>query len=778
MNNYIPKSHPNKYLIDHVKGILSKVDLDDLTLIATVFHDIGKLSENFQKRINGQIVDGYSHHSYISAYYLINAFYNNKSSLMKRFSFLTEDNYRIYLLIVLNNITGHHTCLRDVNDIFKSDEWNAMVEYLKTTNMTERVTDFLKENNVLGCELVFTNDLNKSDHYQSYGNLLYNDKWTDNSLNNYLDTIMTFSELINGDRRDASENNLIYRNECRSKYAYSLENNLEWIFNNFDSKTKLNTIRNRIREASVIKMREYLEDNDNRIFTLTAPTGSGKTLMMLQLAIEIFKKTGYIYDIIYSLPFLSIIDQTSKIVNKDLRISTLDYTSSSDASLKLQKMLDGEIEPGNILEYVYSENSFDHPFIITTFNQIFETYFSNSTSNLIKLKNFKKRIFLIDEFQSVSPSLYYTFMSILNSFCKRYDSYAIISTATMPDFNIDLDAIGNENVKALFKTNFLPKELLPNKIFNYDVFNRYNINFMGEVNTEILHDMVNTSTKSTLLIVNTIRTSELMHHIFSQEQNFDKVYLINSDISPRDRQRILANIKQDLNTLKILVVSTQVIEAGVDISFPVLYRDAAPPSSVVQSNGRGNRSGEFGIINSFLFLYKNDRGRYDCDEVYKGLVPFNLKNDIKNKIAPLSEIDFHGKCVGYFKGLSRNSEQGVVSESQNIVDDILNGDFYKLGRFRFIQEDDNVKTIYVGGDDKLWEEFKRMYNDMSKSSTYSERNLMNIQFKRLKGIIMSNSINIRSNVFNTLWVEENEVFGIYRLLDTKRYDPNIGLKKY
>jgi CRISPR-associated endonuclease/helicase Cas3 len=799
---YPPLSHPNKTLIEHYKGILSVSDINDLVLLVVAFHDIGKMIENFQKKIRSLPFDGYSNHSYVSAFYLINIFKNNRETIMKRFSFITVDNFEIILLVLVNVVISHHGCLRNITTPHKNNdnkkghnlfnyekEWEEMIDYLKTIDMTTCVNRFFKDNHdLLGVDLIAKDiDLNNNEtleFYRSYGSLLTKDinTWQNNALTNYFNTITTFAELVNGDRRDASGNKESDRKKSGRKYAYTLENNLEWIFNNLKNDTELNQVRNKIRKMAIKNLHSYLKDNNNRVFTLTAPTGSGKTFMMMQLSVEIQKANDYKYDILYALPYLSIIDQTTKIINNDLKVNTLNYTSASEISTQLQKMLeteDSNEKTVSLREFAFSENCFDHPCIITTFIQLFETFFSNHTSKLMRLKNFRKRIFLIDEFQAVIPSQYYTLISILNEFCRKYDSYAIISTATMPCFGINISSAKNEKVMRLFKEPFQRKELLSSEVFGYEVFNRYRINFIGEVNSKSLYEKINDSTKSALLIVNTIRTSQIMFRMFETGSGFDKIYLLNAHISPFDRTKILKEINNDLkNNIRMLVISTQVIEAGVDISFPCVYRDAAPPPSIVQANGRGNRNKEFGMIDTYLFLYKNEKGEYDYYAVYHSTITKNFIDDIKSKISPMTEKEFHVRCDRYFVKQAEDVEHGEVNKEQNLIDDLFNGDFYKLGKYRLIQEDPDTHTIYVGKNIDVWNKYVSAFKNVRSATGYEENDSARIELKRIRGIVLKNSINIRTKVYDTINVEDKEgdgILGIHRLLDECRYDNRIGL---
>lgn len=778
MASYNPKSHPTKLLIDHTLGVLSNCELSDLMLIVVGFHDVGKMNDNFQRKIVGMHVDGYSNHSYISCYYVINAFANNSESIKKRFSFINDGNYESVVLTIANIIVGHHGYLRDIQGLFAEDEWNKMVDYLKTIKMTQHVNTYFEEHpDLFNCTLWFTDDLNHSNFYKSFGKVSNIEQWKSQSLKYYFDTIQTYGELVYGDRKDASGNKSVFREGAKKKYAYALENNLEWIFSNFKAQSELNTARNQIRKQAVECLNNSIDSN--RIFTLTAPTGCGKTLIMLQLAVEIMRRFNYEHDIIYSLPYLSIIDQTVEIINKDLKIQTLNFTSSSDVSQRLQDMQKEGAASESITEYAFSESCFDHPFIITTFNQLFETLANNSTSKLMRLKNYKKRIFLIDEYQAASPAQYAILVQLLAYFCERNDCYAIISTATMPYLNVDLSTNENYSFRTLVKNVVSPKELLNKAVFCNSVFNRYRINFSGEVNADSLCEMVNQSSAATLLVLNTIKTSQSIYNKFKiSNSKFEELYLLNSHISPHDRISIISNIKKDLSSGRnILVVSTQVIEAGVDISFPVLYRDAAPPSSVVQSNGRGNRNGEFGMIETFLFAYREDgKDYFDCNMVYENMMSNNFRNDIINKIPPMEEVEFHDKCERYFYGLSKHIEQGRVNNEQNLIDDILHGKFKSLGKYKFIQGDPESHTIYVGKDEDDWNKFVVLFNEIQAATSYKERDEKGLEFKKIRGKILQNCISVRKKNFELLGQKSNPVFEIHRLENNAMYDSRVGLK--
>ena len=152
---------------------------------------------------------------------------------------------------------------------------------------------------------------------------------------------------------------------------------------------------------------------NKQVFELTAPTGSGKTLMLLSLASEIIKTKGA-KRIIYGLPFLSITEQVEAEVltifeGYEEFIQRIDSKSNNHRFEKIQIELDNnpteeKIQEANILEF--QENTFAYPFIITTFVRFFETLLSNRNAELLKLPNFSNCIFLLDEIQALPPRLY------------------------------------------------------------------------------------------------------------------------------------------------------------------------------------------------------------------------------------------------------------------------------------------------------------------------------------------------------------------------------------
>ena len=279
-----------------------------------------------------------------------------------------------------------------------------------------------------------------------------------NPLAFFLDTQFTFAALVQADKTDAARfENLIDINQANVKmFCENYERQLIAYLDKLNSDSQLNLLRTKIRQEAVDNINIAL-DKGQRVFDLTAPTGSGKTLILLSLANEILKSTRGILRIVYALPFLSITEQVEEEVLKifaDTKqyIQRIDSKSVNYEYEKLQDQLENQPNKQTQMErnlLDFREKTFAYPLVITTFVQFFETLLSNKNSELLKLPNLSNCIFLIDEIQSLPPRLYSFFVAYLSKFCQKFNCYAVISTATQPNFNIDGITLNGGNSRYL-----------------------------------------------------------------------------------------------------------------------------------------------------------------------------------------------------------------------------------------------------------------------------------------------------------------------------------------
>jgi len=692
-------SHPpKKYLEVHIEGVMKKASRRDksiITEVAALFHDLGKLNPNFQLKLFNK-VDEYSNHSLLSAVGLAYFAHENPEILQAWFG---NEWKRIGLKQVLAIIIAHHGNLPNLSEMLNTDEATRLITFLKSQPNIP-AADFLK--------VIFKDSFKTFNIFDAISDECFQQKfnftdtkWRKNALNNFLETQFSFSSLIEADKRDAGQNEIYQIDLKQTIIRLNLKFSLDETFINLKAKSTLNALRTQIRTEAVANLKIELQNN-NRIFSLTAPTGAGKTYTLLALAqaIQDFDNKA---TILYALPFLSIIEQVedvSKIILPDItKVEEVEawsqvlafHSKSVNFEIEsIQNELDNDANPEVLKKLVhldFSSNTFDHPFILTTFVQFFESLMSNHNSTLLKLPNFKNRIFLIDEIQALPPRLYIFFSAWLDAFCKKFNSYCILSTATMPFFQIEA---AKTYAKQLFHNYEKPIELLDApKFFNQKPFNRYKVSWLGGdfVTITDLKISILNQTQSCLIILNTIKDTQDLYDLLKTELN---CILLNTQFIPFDRRAKIEKAKQFLaQSDKIILISTQLIEAGVDVDFPVVYRDLCPLPSLIQSAGRCNRNGilEFGEVN--FFRLKKENGQFSCNQIYREDETRDfLRFSREQIIGIVEEKQLFEIQKRFFEFIGTNLTIGAYPEGgiESMVECVNAAQFKDLGKFRLILE--------------------------------------------------------------------------------------------
>jgi len=687
------KSHPHKELIVHTQGVIEKTkSLTSLKIaeIAAIFHDLGKLNLNFQDKLNGKKNSEYSNHAYLSAYAFFCFIQHNQDFLKKE---LGEENFSNKLVSIIAIIAKHHGDLPNFKMITSIDECKRLFEFINKKPFIP-LTDFIKH----FASTINEFELGTSDKIQNCFKEKISYESTNNNLDHFLDTQFAFASLIQADKTDAGDIELKLDKEKINKFCSIYENKLLSYLDTLPSNSDLNILRNQIRLDAVANISIELKSNNKRVFSLTAPTGAGKTLILLSLANEIIKEKGN-FRIIYSIPFLSITEQVAeecvKIFEADC-INRIDSKAESKQFEEIQKETDyNPLKAKELLDSKFVEDIFLNPFIITTFVRFFETLVSNRNATLLKLPNFGECIFLIDELQSLPPRLYTFFVAYIDAFCKKFDSYCIVSTATMPSFKLPSSKDAIFDPQLLFKNFTEPSEISDLKYFNHQLFNRYQITQeKTEITIEQLSEKINKENNSVLVIVNTIDDSKDLYNALSKFLVDEELLLLNTHFTPNDRKRKIETAKTRLNqNKKIILVSTQLIEAGVDIDFPILYRDMATIPSIIQSAGRCNRNGKLGSNGKVTLVNINNRDKNRAELIYRG----------KDKILLKKTKEFVNKDI-----YSENSLFDVQKQFFNVLgSDLIFGEhvqkepkveinftkhinelaFETIGKFRLIDND-------------------------------------------------------------------------------------------
>jgi len=795
------KSHPDKVLLTHIDGVITltkKLTNSRFAELVAIFHDLGKINPNFQSKFDPtKKVGGYSNHSYLSAYAFFCAFCCNRKNTDILRDFLDSKLTKNDIIALSVIIAKHHGNLPD----FTPTDYNGSGTSILSIEENRALFSFLEMNqdlpvfsyvNYFFPIVDFKHYLINSTIQQGYTEKFIFDGYkNENPLDFFISYQSIFASLLQADKADAGHVEFIIdkQREDLKSFSYSFSSKLSAYLRKLDQNTDLNILRTEIREMSIRNIQNGLSLNKH-IFELTAPTGSGKTLMLLSLASEIIEQKGP-KRIIYSLPFLSITEQIEEEVLKICKgeeewIRRIDSKSDYSYFEKIQEALDTNpteelIKQANIIEF--QESTFAYPFVITTFVRFFETLLSNKNSDLLKLPNFSNSIFLLDEIQALPPRLYGFFVAYLAYFCEKFDSYAIISSATQPNFELP----SNSSVTLeFFKFYEKPFPLLPLSYFNCDIFNRYQIEIANNpISLEKLKDYILQEKSSILIILNTIADTTDLFRLLLHEYNEDEVLLLNTHFTPRHRKIKIYLAKRRLRENKhVILISTQLIEAGVDIDFPVLYRDYATISSIVQSAGRCNRNGRLNGMGRISLFTLQRNGKSRSDLIYRGkdkyLIDFT-KNSFKNSNYQEKELiqvqrDFFQRIQSELC-FARHWQKCPDIEF-DFLTDIKECMFEKIGNFRLIDDqlygeelqyyvpwndDDDSYEILLKHQTELIVLFKESDN---KSVIRAKKKLIELHLKKMANQIVQ--IRLKDNKIIPMLGSGQSYFNLYKI-DSKFY---------
>jgi len=343
-------------------------------------------------------------------------------------------------------------------------------------------------------------------------------------------------------------------------------------------KSELNNIRNVVLNECVIaaKLKPGL-------FSLTVPTGGGKTLSSLAFALEhaqVHKKKR----IIYAIPFTSIIEQNADVFREFV---------GDDAVLEHHSSLDVAPNKENSQSRLAAEN-WNAPLIVTTNVQLFESLFASRTSRCRKLHNLVNSVIVLDEAQQIPRDFHAPITQIMQQLSDHFGVTWLLCTATQPVLTESKNTFGQMLLKGLSDVREIisqPKELSQK-------LNRVEVTLPTKDDPKLSWEEISDKIKfedCILTIVSTRRQARTLFELLSDDGN--NLHL-SAHMCAQHRTEVIGQIKQRLqkrnkgDTRPLRVVSTQLIEAGVDVDFSVVYRAIAGLDSIAQSAGRCNREGK------------------------------------------------------------------------------------------------------------------------------------------------------------------------------------------
>lgn len=394
---------------------------------------------------------------------------------------------------------------------------------------------------------------------------------------------MLFSCLVDADFLDTESYMSPEKPEKRG--AYPSLNELHQVFfekmqqlQDKADATNLNTTRRAIFEAC-----QKMAGKPPGIFSLTVPTGGGKTLASLGFALE-HAKCHNKSRVIYAIPFTSIIEQNADVFRHFLGGEVvLEHHSSLDVDPSLE----------NAASRLATEN-WDAPLIVTTNVQLFESLFASRTSRCRKLHNLVNSIIILDEAQQVPRDFHAPITQAMQQLSDHFGVTWVLCTATQPELGEEIDPFGRvlhaglKNVTEIIPD---PKELAQ-KLKRVTV--ELPTNPDQPTSWETLAKEI-AAEPCCLVIVNKRQDARTLYELLPGDGN---AYHLSANMCAEHRSTALKAIRQKLaerrkgDTTPLRVISTQLIEAGVDVDFPVVFRAMAGLDSIAQAAGRCNREGK------------------------------------------------------------------------------------------------------------------------------------------------------------------------------------------
>ena len=477
-------------------------------------------------------------------------------------------------------------------------------------------------------------------------------------------TRMLYSCLVDADFLDTETFMSGKRRESSAESIDSLWDKLQKNLSGwFPPKGELNTQRCKILSQCI----QAGETQAPGLFTLTVPTGGGKTVASLSFALAHAKKHG-LKRIIYVIPYTSIIEQTA-----DKFRTILGEENVLEHHSNISYDLQDEATPLTIQLANAAEN-WDMPVVVTTAVQFFESLYAYRSSQCRKLHNIAESVIVFDEAQMLPIPYLRPCVWAISQLVKNYKASALLCTATQPA----LDPLFHE---------FLPectiREICPASSFTAEVFQRVTFQKTGRLTWDELAARMN-SCHQVLCIVNSRKSAQEVY----QRLEGDGTYHLSTLMYPAHRWQQLTEIRERLKQgLPCRVVSTSLIEAGVDVDFRTVFREQAGLDSILQAAGRCNREGKRPAAESFVYIFEGE-----------GKVPLLFSTAIgagKQVLARYEDISSPEAIHEYFRQLL-DLKGKAAQDKERILPLIQSEPFpFRTIAERFHLIDSPTRTIYI-----------------------------------------------------------------------------------
>ena len=713
-------SHPDKPLIIHLTEVANVavdsikrkqlnllIDFDgketdiselitDLVYFSAAFHDLGKATSFFQYYIQNldEVHDKRKSHALLSAlfvYFVTDAFLKTRN--------IDNELAQLLSIFTFSAVKRHHGRLNNLSDeILIEDEWRELLPELVESINAENIQNLI--------DILLSNYHFKIDWIDFVGfikNETYNSVYDDFSFDILQDKyegiqeetkieLFYIHQLIYSALLFADKNEVIITDKSQFvKQADVINKVAEFrVRNNFNQpKSEIDQLKNEAFYSSAEHLHKVFNKTQH-IYSVTLPTGLGKTITAYNLADIMRKLVGFDDSkIIINIPFTSIIDQNFEVYSKILE------TTDTSVLLKHHHLAEPVYKTTeNVADFYQSKfliETWQSDTVVTTFVQLLETLLSSDKSKLMKFVHLANSVILLDEIQTIPYEYWETIRETFKILGEKFNIYFILISATQP---------------LIFTPNEDIVELVPDYKKYFHFFNRTKLIIKGKISfddfkTEIVDYISNNPTKDVLVIVNTKKLARETFEFVCGEIDTENIetYFLTTFITPFERKIIIKLIKQKSDKQKV-IISTQLVEAGVDISVNTVFRQLSPIDSIIQAAGRANRYNEKPEI-AEVFVYDIEEYRKSSNYVYGNDLLIKTENVLKD-YQIVEEKDYIQLIERYFTEVRKQSD----NTSQPLLKAIKNLNF-ALVDFELI-ENRKTESVFIQLNEKakeIWDKY-------------------------------------------------------------------------
>ena len=818
----------------------------ELFVKSIISHDFGKVNPEFQNIKMNNKINGFKHklstkHSIISGY--IFTILSELTASKKNIPMEKESLVDYLILSFSYPILKHHSSKLNYirKDVVYSENIDDLQKFIKFFNNSGD-SDFITEinNYVFGnSNLIYENNtinIDKSSLFAllklNYSLLTASDYYATSHFMSSWESMPDDYGVFTDELKKKIISN-IENSESFNKKTYKELNNYKFEFPVETSNINLNILRQNLSVEIIKNIRENINES---LFYIEAPTGGGKTnLSMLALAEfirnDIENDLNTITKVFYVFPFTTLITQTFKSLKKTLGLNNNEIVqihSKTGFSIKKDDDKYGD-QKENIIDYQFV----NYPIALLSHIKFFDILKSNRKSVNYLLHRLANSVVIIDELQSYSPKEWDKVIYFINNYAKYFNIKFILMSATLPKIDKLLSSEGKQaefekqkfvsliknKIKYFSNPNFANRvkfktDIIENANFNKEKRDEYLKKLWEKIRIESTDYKKNSLDKRVHTIIEFIfkkTASEFIEIANNENKLFDEIFILSGTTLEPRRKEIIAKVKSnEYKNKNILLITTQVIEAGVDIDMDLGFKDISLIDSEEQLAGRINRNVNKPQCKLYLFDLDDAKVIYEKDDRYK-----KIENELKNEYFEiLNNKNFDKVYNSIMEDRKKFNKSDDFINLKDYISAIHKLDFTSVDKdFKLIENDINNITVYVPIEidinipnskernfTEVEIEFLKENNKFKDGNTtvsgkdvwdlfidaikYKDEDFITHKKKMiiLKGLMstFSFSIGAYSKIIKNIQASGNieELYGYYYLLNAEDvYDYNKGFKK-